>query len=447
MSSFVDVANEINSSGALVKKRCIAGGKAEAGILQAKFATRLATNISSIIVLDTVGAGTLYDAIKESGLNEGNAQMLVAAADEQVLARSGVAKGTPANNTQVLVNPETWMPSSLASGLQDPRNNVNAKLQLVADFLSLCGCNHPHERTFNWWSSAVLASHFASGLPSYQNIFDKYSGFKQVMEASRKHWPFPNIHSYPKTPNQLPDAVFNHMYGDELPCPVTIPRLSVIANHHIPQRKNNTLLVGGTALSSAQLAPGTSLSSLSSTDSRSPSSKAAGRSEPQPSPSVQLGSRNSEPDWVRDLKEMLRPANKEAASESTAEDAEKEQVRALLTEVAAAEGQPQWAQALLGMLGSSASSGAPTAQATPAISLKTKSGIRLRMQEHVELRAPPKPDRSDHQAPPEPVAAAATTTSVAEYEAAAMQAILGKSKASASLRLQSERQRKNKMLR
>ena len=328
-----------------MQKRCRAGGKADASKLQAKLATQLANKISSIAVLDSVGAGALYDAIEESGLAQGNAQMLVAAVDAKVLVTTEVAQSTPANNTQLLVNPEAWMPPNLAQGLQDPRKSFDAKLQLVADFLSLCGCNHPHEKTFKWWFSAVLASHFPTGLPSYQNIFDKYTGFKQVMETSRKHWPLAKIYNYPKTPNQLPDAVFSHIYGDELPCTISIPRLSVIATHHIPQRKNNRLLLGGAALSPAQLGAAGS----SSDEINSPAASAAALSQSQPPP--QSRSHTDEPEWVRDLKEMLRET-KAAKSEPHGEAVKKEQVRALLTDVAEAEGHPQWAKDLLNILGS-----------------------------------------------------------------------------------------------
>ena len=117
MSSIVDVANEIKGSRDLVHKRCRAGGKADASQLQAKLATQLANKISSIVVLDSVGAGDLYDAIEESGLAQGNAQMLVAAVDARVLVTTEAAQSTPANNTQLLVNPEAWMTPSLASGL------------------------------------------------------------------------------------------------------------------------------------------------------------------------------------------------------------------------------------------------------------------------------------------------------------------------------------------
>ena len=324
MSSFVDVANEIKSAGVLVHKRCRAGGKADASQLQAKLATQLANKISTIHVLDSAGAGTLYDAVQESGLEEKNAQLLVTAVDEKMLATSEAVQDTAGSSTQVLINPEKWMTPSLVEGLQDPRKSFDAKLQLTADFLSLCGCNHPHEKTFKWWFAAVLASHFTGGLPNYQCIFEQYTAFKQIMETCRTPWRFPKILHYPQTPNQLPDAVFSHIYSDELPVTVSIARLSVIASHHIPQRKNNRLLVGGTALFSAppdtpkhastsrlsprKLAP---QPQLSLADSGSPSSNSGGQSQSQIDPATQLDSPTAEPDWVQNLKDVLRPTKVE----------------------------------------------------------------------------------------------------------------------------------------
>ena len=136
MSFFVDVPNEMKSLGALVKKLCGAG-QADASQFQAKLAAQLAAKIFSINVTDSVDAWALYDTITESGLDEANTQSLVAAVDAKVLSTSEAARGTAANNTQLLLNSQSWMTLSLVSSLQDPRKSFDAELQLMKDFLSL----------------------------------------------------------------------------------------------------------------------------------------------------------------------------------------------------------------------------------------------------------------------------------------------------------------------
>ena len=218
------------------------------------------------------------------------------------------------------------------------------------------------------------------------------------------------------------------MYVDELPCTVSIPRLGVIANHHIPQRKNNRLLLGGAALSPAQLgAVGSSSSEISS-----PSANAAGLSQSQLPP--QSRSHTDEPEWVRDLKEMLRET-KAAKSEPHGEAVKKEQVRALLTDVAEAEGHPQWAKDLLNILGSGSRASSAAHGQNAGITLRAGTGVRLRMRQKGDQQADPGDQHATPQqatpqqatpehVPPEQVPRTGGKKSVAEYEAAAMEAML-----------------------
>ena len=239
----VDVIEAINGAGTMVKKRlCILDSPSAADACEMKITFQIATMISNVASIVSTEASQLYDAIATSGLREKAVNVLVAAIDEQLLETAGDT-GATSTLTQKLLNPEAWMPERLRNTFDDPRASLNVKCQALADFLTLCGCNHPHEQTYKWWYAAVVAKHFTQAWPSARTVFEHYEYLKSLVSTSRKTWPFVTIYKYPKTPHQLSDSALKHIYGDEVPTTVEIPNLVHVAQHRIPLRKNSKLLL------------------------------------------------------------------------------------------------------------------------------------------------------------------------------------------------------------
>lgn len=144
-----------------------------------------------------------------------------------------------------------------------------------------------------------------------------------------------------------------------------------------------------------------------------PPPQAGSRSLSSPHPAL-LDAPRAAPDWARDLKDMLRPSNV-VKNEPRDVDRSKEEVRALLTEVAASEGHPQWAQDLLSVLGAPVKN--DDAPSGAGIRLPTGKGVRLRIKGPSGAQHPEK-------VPAEPVPPGSSNSRVAEYEEAAMHAMV-----------------------
>ena len=398
MSVVTDLVVELGGVATMIAKRIRASAaQSDAGALELKVATQLKNKISYLTVLDTNGSALLFEAIANSGLTGKYKEMLVTAVDDKLLSVPDVSSATPGNITQKLLNPEAWMTESLLETFQSPRKSLEIKCQILADYFTRCGCNHPHEQTYKWWFAAVLALHFTEGWPSYKTIFEQYEQLKDNVAASRKKWPFPTIYQYPKTPHQLPDAVYAHMFGDDMLSTCQIPRLAQIANHHIPLRKNSKLLLSDMKANRSLVAQGAGHTYSAPCHA---SSGGAGSSAAHADSERRL--------WVQELMDLIKNSfvRQHPQPEPASTPTKREQVESALASLSQDEGKPKWAAALLAMVkgersedgGSPAAPTAPTRlgneetvkpERTPdrcelgvkdmAASLRPKSAIGLRM--------------------------------------------------------------------
>jgi hypothetical protein len=245
MRTIADIASELAGIKTSLAKRQSAGGGAQSSIdLEAKMAMQVARGITNLPAIDTKGAELLFDAIATAGIAEANLEMLTKAVDDKLdLALDSVEANAKADtNTQKLLNPESWMTESLYQLANDPKKSFDMKLQGGVDFLSTCGVTHPSEKTSGVWLAFFVCLHFTAGLPKYSMLFNYLKDFKAML--GQQKFPFPRICNYPKTPEGLPNAVYNHIFSDDAPpMQVSVPRLRDIANNHIPLRRNSKLLL------------------------------------------------------------------------------------------------------------------------------------------------------------------------------------------------------------
>ena len=242
MATVSDIVTEINHVQALIANRskAIASASTDMSTIEMKFVTQVANKIGNLAALDTIGSNALFQAVNDASLADDSRNMLVDAIDNKLL--NGEVDDASGNATQKCVHPTLWMKADFLEGIQDQRKSFAVKLQMLADYLTSMGINHPHEQTYKWWFAALIGIHYTEGFPSYQSIYKHLEDLKANVAASRKKWPFPPIATYPKSPHQLPDAQYTYIFGDDLIAPVEIPRLAIIANHNMPLRKNSKLL-------------------------------------------------------------------------------------------------------------------------------------------------------------------------------------------------------------
>jgi hypothetical protein len=158
-------------------------------------------------------------------------------------ATPGTSAGTPSQLMQSnLVN---YLSKSDWVGIRDPKATLPSICDIILKRLHRLGLTFVDEQTVKWVVSVALHANFdnGGGFPNYHSIYDLVRDYKAQNSSTRKPYPHDLVVVYPETPSGLPDAMAKFAYdSDDPPCGVDLPRLSNIANNHIPLRSNSMLL-------------------------------------------------------------------------------------------------------------------------------------------------------------------------------------------------------------
>ena len=158
-----------------------------------KLVETLVVRISKLPTLDIEGASQLQKRVSELDLAHDHAARLASAIDAKLEGHLGDEKCFVASKNQKLKFCQAWCSENLAQALQDPKLDIQTKVQVTSDFLVLCGCLHPCEQTLKWWLALVLRLHFPSSWPSYRSVFGLLHDFKACVSACQKVCPFATI--------------------------------------------------------------------------------------------------------------------------------------------------------------------------------------------------------------------------------------------------------------
>ena len=130
-------------------------------------------------------------------------------------------------------------------GLNDPKNPLAKKVQIMVRRLCKLGITRPDEYTFAWAVGIVVLCHFEV----YPACKDVFAILKHMKEAYRltnnlwSPWPFAYISDYPMDPHQLPRHVLDHAYDeDDPPLGITLDKLVYVVQRHVPLRVSSRLL-------------------------------------------------------------------------------------------------------------------------------------------------------------------------------------------------------------
>ena len=210
--------------------------------LKKQFAASLASKIGKLASLSPGDAKHLLDAARDCGQDETGVQVIVASIDAKLgVALDSDVQKPASTDHQLLTNAQSWVTESLMASLKG-RSTINFKLVTLATYLANhLGCTSPHEQTYKVWLTLALLSHYAVW-PRYQIVYDLLQEFKGNVRDCKTKCVFPKKASYPSVPHELPEAEFNHMFGDEAPIVIDIPRFHITAKNHVPLRKNSKLI-------------------------------------------------------------------------------------------------------------------------------------------------------------------------------------------------------------
>jgi len=163
-------------------------------------------------------------------------------------ARIGASQASVANTAiakhdgQRLLKPGNFLTQSDWDFIRDKRKSFHAKQSVVIHRFNLLGVRWAHEQTMKWALALLLVAHFPE-LPSYPEIFKLLHDFKHAVDTMRKESDAPYLIHYPPFPAELPEEIRRQAYDDaDPPVSVHLEGMDVVADNHIPMRKNSKLL-------------------------------------------------------------------------------------------------------------------------------------------------------------------------------------------------------------
>jgi len=245
MRSVDAIVCELTAVNASIAKRSKLDSKTSDS-LREKAARQIAYAISNLGDVDFQSAQKLYEAINEAGMNDEATTLMNTSVDGKLDSHLDGQSADIAESSkklgQDLLYPENWTVDELHSSVSDRSKSFNMKLQLCADYLVWCGVTKPSEKTIGVWLSFCVCLHFKV-LPSYHILKGFISDLKNMILASHKPAKFPVIMEYPKSPEALPQHVYDEIFkGDYVPIQISVPRMRDVFANHMPLRGNNKLL-------------------------------------------------------------------------------------------------------------------------------------------------------------------------------------------------------------
>ena len=175
-----------------------------------------------------------------------------------------------------------------------------------------------------------------------------------MVSSSRKPWPVPVIYKYPKSPHQLHDDQYAHVFGNAIVTAISVPRLALIAHHHIPMRKNSKPLplhADQVASPPSDHTPGHASQTVRHTPSAQPSHTNTRVKDEHVNAREEQASSSASgiacPEWATELMAMLQSPIKQ---EGTAITTKRGQVVEGLQGIPFPSGQPSWVSDLVQML-------------------------------------------------------------------------------------------------
>ena len=109
-----------------------------------------------------------------------------------------------------------YISKSEVDGLNDPKNPLAKKVQIMAKRLCKLGITKPDEITFAWAVGIVVLCHFQEDYPHYKHVFAILRDMKAAHKATNTPWPFDYISDYPSHPLLLPQHILDHACDEDI---------------------------------------------------------------------------------------------------------------------------------------------------------------------------------------------------------------------------------------
>jgi hypothetical protein len=226
-------------------------------VLVRPMAKGLSHKVAGLPHVSVTMAVSIISALKACPFGDADRKLVTAALEARLSKPSSPVTATVnTSKGQVLLAITEYLTAKDWAVIDNPVSTSNDVSLCVIARLHKLGMSRIHEQTARY-VVALLACKSAERsrqFPSYVDIHNNLLKFKQDFyntEAALAE----RLDQYPTSPRLLPTALYDQAYDDiDPPISVVVPRLHVVAQHHIPMRSSSKLLRGssGSALGASR---------------------------------------------------------------------------------------------------------------------------------------------------------------------------------------------------
>ena len=248
--SLHDVSTEIGDIAAWHAARLTSSpGDVNVSRIATNMVNALKRKILGLREFGTTDALTLGSVVDDSALPDDYKAEIQHAIDARLdgaasaVLRRGCTEG--AAKPQRLLSILFYLTMADWNAIRDPRVNLMSKVLVICKRYGRLGITSCHEQTYKWMVAVITAvlAEETGQFPKYKSIYAILLNCKETMDGQKAKYPHGHIVEYPSSPHMLSPEQFAYAYtDDDPPVEMEIDRLTVIANNHVPLRKNSALL-------------------------------------------------------------------------------------------------------------------------------------------------------------------------------------------------------------
>jgi len=254
MASLGEIIEEIDAIAKLLNARGASAGTS--AIVKAQ-ARAIAYKVKSISDLGATQAISVQDAILKCPFEALEMELAMGAVEEALnksMTKPNAATGTALSfKGQTLTTPQNYFTQSSINKLLSPATSLHEANDVVIRQYKALGICFGSEQTKKW--AIAFNLHFETvrtgTMPSYSRLYQDGQDFVGALGGSKLSCATPGLATYPERAVDLPKHIYDQVYAAEPPVELSLPRLAILANHHVPSRSTSKLLRDAPALGSA----------------------------------------------------------------------------------------------------------------------------------------------------------------------------------------------------
>ena len=244
MANANELSVEITDAAALLVKRKESHGAESVTRIANAMALGFKTKLNNLPGMSAVQAMEMQDAIEMCPFEDTVKESLLKAVDTALQSAACSIPAKLGSKSQTILHPHLYMIQEIIDVLLDPSScPMNAEEMVCTQYRRL-GVTRLCEQSRKWLVAflVLFESRRTSSFKSYQKIYDDVCRIQSVLAACSCGDMPHTLAKYPDNPKGLPQVLFDQAYPKDHPVTFEAPRLSIIANNHIPLRSSSKLL-------------------------------------------------------------------------------------------------------------------------------------------------------------------------------------------------------------